>query len=83
MEGTLRKVISIEPVRYVEEEILIVNAKTGKQERRLVRKPLTEDPGEIGDSLNLTTEEGYKLVSRKIVENNSVVDKTWTLVDGV
>lgn len=48
-----------------------------------MRKPWTEDPGELGDSLNLTTEEGYKLVSRKVVENNSVVDKTWTLVDGV
>ena len=32
-----------EPEQYVEEEIITINPKTGKQERKLIRRPFTED----------------------------------------
>ncbi|CAK69307.1 unnamed protein product (macronuclear) [Paramecium tetraurelia] len=44
-------VLSEEPEQYVEEEIIIINPKTGKQERKLVRRPYENDE-EIGDQLN-------------------------------
>lgn len=43
-DGKLEKIVSQEePERFVEEEILVYNPKTKKQERKLVRRPLNED----------------------------------------
>ncbi|CAD8189710.1 unnamed protein product [Paramecium octaurelia] len=87
VKGILKKVVAVEPVRYIEEEVLIINQKTGKQERKLIRRPLNDgqDPGELGDSLNISSEEGYKIVSRKIVDNNQAKEamQEWDEIDGV
>ncbi|CAD8083038.1 unnamed protein product [Paramecium sonneborni] len=87
LKGILKKVVAVEPTKYIEEEVLIINQKTGKQERKLIRRPLNEgqDPGELGDSLNISTEEGYKVVSRKIVDNNQAKQamQDWIQADGV
>lgn len=43
-DGKLEKIVSqVEPERFIEEEILVYNPKTKKQERKLVRRPLNED----------------------------------------
>ncbi|CAD8180498.1 unnamed protein product [Paramecium pentaurelia] len=87
VKGVFKKVVAVEPVKYIEEEVLIINQKTGKQERKLIRRPLNErqDPGELGDSLNISTEEGYRIISRKIQDNNLAKEATqeWIEVNGV
>lgn len=36
----MEKVLNVEePEKYIEEEVLIINPRTGKQERRLTRRP--------------------------------------------
>ncbi|CAK56438.1 unnamed protein product (macronuclear) [Paramecium tetraurelia] len=69
--GTLEKIISQEePEQFVEEEIIIINPKTGKQERKLVRRPY-ENEEEIGDQLNESIGNNQKVVSRRIVQNDT------------
>ncbi|CAD8138423.1 unnamed protein product [Paramecium octaurelia] len=69
--GTLEKIISQEePEQFIEEEILIINPKTGKQERKLIRRPY-ENEEEIGDQLNESIGNNQKVVSRRIVQNDS------------
>ncbi|CAD8150561.1 unnamed protein product [Paramecium pentaurelia] len=68
---TLEKIISQEePEQFVEEEIIIINPKTGKQERKLVRRPY-ENEEEFGDQLNESIGNNQKVVSRRIVQNDS------------
>lgn len=60
-----------EPDKFVEEEVLIINPKTGKLERKLTRRPY--QPGDekmlLGESI-LDSEGNKKVVSRIIVEND-------------
>lgn len=41
-----------EPEQYIEEEIVVINPKTGKQDRKLVRRPYFGEEIEVGDELN-------------------------------
>lgn len=43
-----------EPEHFIEEEIIIVNPKTGKQERKLIRRPMTveDEEADLGETLN-------------------------------
>ncbi|CAK69304.1 unnamed protein product (macronuclear) [Paramecium tetraurelia] len=73
--GTLEKIISQEePEQYIEEEIIIINPKTGKQERKLVRRPYENDE-EIGDQLNESIGNNQKVVARRIVQNDSSLNE--------
>lgn len=42
-----------EPDQYVEEEIITINSKTGKQERKLIRRPFEESDSHaiVGDQI--------------------------------
>ncbi|CAD8057295.1 unnamed protein product [Paramecium sonneborni] len=69
--GILEKIISQEePEQFIEEEIIIVNPKTGKQERKLIRRPY-ENEEEVGDQLNESIGNNQKVVARRIVQNDS------------
>jgi hypothetical protein len=50
----------------VEEEIIVSNPKTGKQERKLIRRPYLNEEVIEGDEIN-EYENGVRVVSRKIV----------------
>ncbi|CAK69305.1 unnamed protein product (macronuclear) [Paramecium tetraurelia] len=73
--GQLEKIVSQEePEAYIEEEIIIINPKTGKQERKLVRRPYENDE-EIGDQLNESIGNNQKVVARRIVQNDSSLNE--------
>ncbi|CAD8180494.1 unnamed protein product [Paramecium pentaurelia] len=75
-QGVLEKTINVqEPDKFIEEEVLIINPKTGKQERRLTRRPYQpgDEKMELGDNI-LDQQSGRKIVSRRIIENDSSSD---------
>ncbi|KAM3127159.1 hypothetical protein pb186bvf_020739 [Paramecium bursaria] len=71
-ENQLEKIISNEPIEFIEEEILTINQKTGKQERKIVRRPITKNDQnlDIGNNLSEQTQNGF-IVSRQKIQNNS------------
>lgn len=51
-------VVSEEPEQFIEEEIITINPKTGKQERKLVRRPYYGEDIIVSDELNESMSSG-------------------------
>lgn len=66
-----------EPTQYIEEEVLIINPKTGKQERKLIRRPYISEEV-LGEELNESIDTNTRVVGRRVVPNDHCSDD-WIL----
>lgn len=48
------QVINEEPEEYIEEEVIQLNSKTGKYDRKLIRRPVNEEHHPLPNSIVLS-----------------------------
>ena len=53
---------------------MVVNPKTGKQERKLVRKPYFGESMAMGEDIDEMGQKGERIISRKIVQNEESLE---------
>ena len=67
------KIGNAEPTKFIEEEIVYFNPKTGMVETKIIRKPFQKN-AKLGSELNEETNDGV-ILSRKVVDNFESIRK--------
>lgn len=52
VDGVKIKKIGVEPIKFIEEEVLVLNPETGMMERKIIKKPYNPSV-KVGNNLNI------------------------------